>query len=143
MKHVSEKQGRLVLMCAGATNLLGVPLFSQVFSNDTLITLSPEVFSRFGLLLIMFWGLAYLASAGIHRQASGLLAVFALVKLAYVVSWGLWLNDHFLQLPELLRTHPLTGAFYTIYGVIDLLFAVLFIRLSLQARQVSMTQVTS
>lgn len=138
MKHGSEKQGRLVLVGAGVTNLVGVPLFSQMFSNDMLIALNPGVFSRFGLLLIMFWGLAYLASAGIHRQASGLLAVFALVKLVYVVTWGLWLNDHLLQLPELLRTHPLTGAFYAVYGVIDLLFAVLFMRLSLQARQASM-----
>lgn len=139
MTHGSEKQGRLVLVGAGVTNLVGVPLFSQMFSNDMLIALNPGVFSRFGLLLIMFWGLAYLASAGIHRQASGLLAVFALVKLVYVVTWGLWLNDHLLQLPELLRTHPLTGAFYAVYGVIDLLFAVLFLRLSLQARQASMT----
>jgi hypothetical protein len=138
MTHGSEKQGRLVLVGAGVTNLVGVPLFSQMFSNDMLIALNPGVFSRFGLLLIMFWGLAYLASAGIHRQASGLLAVFALVKLVYVVTWGLWLNDHLLQLPELLRTHPLTGAFYAVYGVIDLLFAVLFLRLSLQARQASM-----
>lgn len=138
MTHGSEKQGRLVLVGAGVTNLVGVPLFSQMFSNDMLIALNPGVFSRFGLLLIMFWGLAYLASAGIHRQASGLLAVFALVKLVYVVTWGLWLNDHLLQLPELLRTHPLTGAFYAVYGVIDLLFAVLFMRLSLQARQASM-----
>lgn len=137
MTHGSEKQGRLVLVGAGVTNLVGVPLFSQMFSNDMLIALNPGVFSRFGLLLIMFWGLAYLASAGIHRQASGLLAVFALVKLVYVVTWGLWLNDHLLQLPELLRTHPLTGAFYAVYGVIDLLFAVLFLRLSLQARQAS------
>lgn len=139
MTHGSEKQGRLVLVGAGVTNLVGVPLFSQMFSNDMLIALNPGVFSRFGLLLIMFWGLAYLASAGIHRQASGLLAVFALVKLVYVVTWGLWLNDHLLQLPELLRTHPLTGAFYAVYGVIDLLFAVLFLRLSLQARQASIT----
>lgn len=139
MTHGSETQGRLVLVGAGVTNLVGVPLFSQMFSNDMLIALNPGVFSRFGLLLIMFWGLAYLASAGIHRQASGLLAVFALVKLVYVVTWGLWLNDHLLQLPELLRTHPLTGAFYAVYGVIDLLFAVLFLRLSLQARQASMT----
>ena len=131
MTHGSETQGRLVLVGAGVTNLVGVPLFSQMFSNDMLIALNPGVFSRFGLLLIMFWGLAYLASAGIHRQASGLLAVFALVKLVYVVTWGLWLNDHLLQLPELLRTHPLTGAFYAVYGVIDLLFAVLFLRLSL------------
>ena len=138
MTHGSEKQGRLVLVGAGVTNLVGVPLFSQMFSNDMLIALNPGVFSRFGLLLIMFWGVAYLASAGIHRQASGLLAVFALVKLVYVVTWGLWLNDHLLQLPELLRTHPLTGAFYAVYGVIDLLFAVLFLRLSLQARQASM-----
>lgn len=137
MTHGSETQGRLVLVGAGVTNLVGVPLFSQMFSNDMLIALNPGVFSRFGLLLIMFWGLAYLASAGIHRQASGLLAVFALVKLVYVVTWGLWLNDHLLQLPELLRTHPLTGAFYAVYGVIDLLFAVLFLRLSLQARQAS------
>lgn len=139
MTHGSETQGRLVLVGAGVTNLVGVPLFSQMFSNDMLIALNPGVFSRFGLLLIMFWGLAYLASAGIHRQASGLLAVFALVKLVYVVTWGLWLNDHLLQLPELLRTHPLTGAFYAVYGVIDLVFAVLFLRLSLQARQASIT----
>lgn len=139
MTHGSETQGRLVLVGAGVTNLVGVPLFSQMFSNDMLIALNPGVFSRFGLLLIMFWGLAYLASAGIHRQASGLLAVFALVKLVYVVTWGLWLNDHLLQLPELLRTHPLTGAFYAVYGGIDLVFAVLFLRLSLQARQASIT----
>ena len=50
------------IMAAGM-NIGGVLLFSRFFTNPVINELDPVVMSNFGLLMIVIWGLAYLASA--------------------------------------------------------------------------------
>ena len=69
-------------LLAGAVNFGGVLLFSQGLTNAYLSELYPQVFSTFGLVVILLWGLAYVATAGIYRQARWLVGVFAVEKLA-------------------------------------------------------------
>ncbi len=111
---------------AAAANIGGVLLFSQAFSNDRFISLSPVVFSRFGLLSIMLWGLAYLAVASVYDRVPYLLAVFAAEKGLYVATWLVWIRSHGGELPDLFAVSPLTATFYLIYGPTDLLFGFFF-----------------
>ena len=115
-----------IFRVAGLTNIVGVLLFSLALTNERLIELSPIVFSRFGLVSIMLWGAAYFAVSGSYRSVPGIVAVFAVEKLVYVVTWAVWLRLHGAVLPALLSESPLTGVFYAVYGAIDLVFGVFF-----------------
>jgi hypothetical protein len=84
------------------------------------------VFSRFGLLSIILWGLAYLAVASVYVRAKWLLAVFAAEKCLYVATWLSWIRSHAGELPGLFSESPLTATFYLIYGPTDLLFGLFF-----------------
>ncbi|MBA3530765.1 MAG: hypothetical protein H0T73_02435 [Ardenticatenales bacterium] len=111
---------------AGLMNILGIPFFSLGFTNRYLTELYPEVFSTFGLIVIILWGLAYIAVAQSYLQVRTLIAVFAIEKLVYVISWVFWLMAHGAELPTIMANSPITGMFYVIYGLNDLLFGLFF-----------------
>ena len=111
---------------AGAANIVGVLVFSLAFTNERLIKLNPAVLSRFGLISIMLWGLAYLSVASSYTAVPFLIGVFALEKLIYVVSWLVWIREHGQELPSLFTESPLTATFYTFYGPNDFIFGVFF-----------------
>lgn len=111
---------------AGAVNILGVLLFSKGLTNAYLSELDPQVFSTFGLKVIIVWGLAYLAVAGCYREAKWVVAVFALEKLLYFAAWVIWMSGHRSELGAIFDASPLTGAFFVIYGPNDLLFGIFF-----------------
>lgn len=115
-------------MAAGLTNILGILLFSRGLNNPLLGELFPGLFGNWGLMCIMLWGLAYLSVANNYRQVPGLVAVFALEKAVYVASWVWWLSHH--DLAVVWTQDPLTGAFYALYGLIDLAFGIFFWRMS-------------
>jgi hypothetical protein len=117
---------------AAFVNIVGVLVFSKGFSNATLVSRSPIVFSRFGLLSIVLWGLAYLAVAQDHERVPRLVAVFAIEKLVYVGTWVAWIARFRGELPRLVSESPLTGTFYAIYGPTDLVFAVFFAAVALR-----------
>ena len=111
---------------AGLTNIIGVLVFSLAFTNERLMSLSPVVFSRFGLISVMLWGAAYLAVATRYDAVPSLAGIFAVEKLVYVVTWVMWLQDHGQALKGLVSEAPLTGVFYAIYGPLDFAFGVFF-----------------
>ena len=111
---------------AGATNIVGVLVFSLGLTNERLIELSPIVFSRFGLISIMLWGMAYWAVATSYRTVPSLVGVFAIEKLIYVITWGMWLKAHGGDLSVLFAESPLTAIFYSVYGPIDFVFGLFF-----------------
>ncbi len=113
-------------VAAGAVNILGVMLFSKGLTNTYLSELDPQVFSSFGLKVILLWGLAYLAVATTYRAAKWIVAVFVLEKLLYFAAWVIWMSAHRAQLPGIFETSPLTGTFFAIYGPNDLFFALFF-----------------
>jgi hypothetical protein len=110
----------------GLINIGGVLLFSAVFTNEDLARLSP-LFSNFGLIIIILWGLAYIAVANQTAQVRWLVAVFALEKLAYGVTWLTWMSAHHGDIGQLISQSPMAGAFMLIYGPNDLAFAAFFL----------------
>jgi hypothetical protein len=115
------KQG---LIAAGLMNIGGVLVFSRLFSNQAINDADPVVMSNFGLLMIMVWGLAYLAAAASGVHLKWLAGVFALEKLVYVSVWLAWHSRN--SVVELFSTDVFAGIYYAIYGLNDLAFMVFF-----------------
>jgi len=113
-------------IAAGLVNILGILIFSRGFTNDTLSAVYPEVASKFGLVCIMLWGLAYLSVARHPERVPLLCLVFALEKTVYVVSWVMWWADHGSTWNILWQQDRPTALFYAIYGPNDFLFGVFF-----------------
>ena len=107
-------------------NIGGVLVFSRAFTNETLIAADPVVMSKFGLLMIVIWGLAYLGAAAVKSSVKWLVAVFALEKLVYVVVWVAWLSGN--SLAELYSKDLFAGIFYSIYGLNDFVFMLFFLK---------------
>ena len=122
-------------VAAGAVNILGVMLFSKGLTNAYLSELDPQVFSPFGLKVILLWGMAYLAVAKIYRQAKWVVAVFAIEKLLYFAAWAIWMTAHHAQLPTIFEASPLTGTFFAFYGPSDLFFGLFFAWVFFKARK--------
>ena len=131
-------------VAAGAVNILGVLLFSKGFTNAYLSELDPQVFSTFGLKVIIVWGLAYLAVGDSYRAGRSpgerpakhwIVGVFALEKLLYFAAWVIWMSEHGSELGAIFARSSLTGTFLVIYGPNDLLFAVFFAWVFFRARR--------
>ena len=80
--------------------------------------------SNFGLLMIVIWGLAYLASAFITSNIKWLAGAFVIEKLVYVVAWLLWLANN--NLDDVYDKDVFAGIFYSIYGINDFVFMLFF-----------------
>ena len=104
---------------------MGALLFSRVLTNTAIFEADPVVMSKFGLIMIMIWGLAYLGAATITSSIKWLAAAFAIEKLVYVVVWINWLSANSLTL--LYSKDTFAGVFFTIYGANDLLFLLFFV----------------
>lgn len=128
---------RLGLLTAGAVNIGGVLFFSKLFTNISLNAADPVLMGNVGLLLIMLWGLVYIASAAIFNGGSligtgqqsvnikWLAAAFVLEKLVYVACWLIWLGNN--SLAALYQQDIFAGIFYSIYGPNDALFMLFFV----------------
>ena len=109
---------------AGLMNIGGVLLFSRAFTNTAINNADPVVMSNFGLVMIVVWGAAYLAAAGITSSVKYLAGVFALEKLVYVVVWVVWLSNNSLE--QLYPQDFFAGVFFSIYGLNDFVFMLFF-----------------
>lgn len=109
---------------AGLMNIGGVLLFSRAFTNTAINNADPVVMSNFGLVMIVVWGAAYLAAAGIKSSVKYLAGVFALEKLVYVVVWVIWLSNN--SLAQLYAQDFFAGMFFSIYGLNDFVFMLFF-----------------
>lgn len=113
-----------IFLFAGLSNILGVLIFSKLFTNTVMMEAQPEVMGFFGLIAIILWGLAYLAVRKNYTQVPWLIAVFLIEKLVYVIIWLSWLMSN--SLNNLYNQDLFAGMFFSIYGVNDLLFGVFF-----------------
>lgn len=111
---------------AGCVNFFGSLFFSAGFTNHTLTSLDPVVFSNFGLVAIMLWGMAYVAVSRSYHYVPYVVAVFACEKMVYAITWVLWMCQFGHRLPDVFSQAPLTAVFYYTYGPIDFLFGVFF-----------------
>ena len=116
---------------AGLVNIVGILIITHGMSSPTLAAADPAVFSQFGIIIIMLWGLAYIGTADFAHSAILLPAAFALEKLAYTVNWVCWLSAHSGELPGLLEQDLLGGLFLAAYGINDGLFGLFFAAVAL------------
>ncbi len=112
------------LIAAALMNIMGVLIFSRALTNSAINNADPVVMSNFGLVMIVVWGLAYLAAASIASSIRWLAGAFALEKLVYVVVWVRWLSVN--SLTDLYAKDVFAGIFYSIYGINDLVFMLFF-----------------
>ncbi|MFK7797597.1 MAG: hypothetical protein AB8E82_09095 [Aureispira sp.] len=117
---------------SGIANIGGALIFSKFFTNTVLNEADPVVMSNFGLLMIVVWGLVFLAMAAQWEQLKWLIAAFAIEKFIYGFVWIKWLLNN--DLSAVYEADKMAGIFYTIYGANDWLFflfySVVFIHLS-------------
>jgi hypothetical protein len=121
MRYTLERKG---LIAAAVMNIGGVLVFSRMFTNVAINNADPVVMSTFGLIMIVVWGLAYLGAAASHTNIRWLAGAFAVEKLVYVANWVLWLSKN--SLADLYATDAFAGAFYSVYGLNDLVFLLFF-----------------
>lgn len=126
---------RVGFIAAGVANIVGVLTATVFFTNPLVAEQYPEVFSDFGMAAIMLWGLAYIAVANHYAKVPWLLAVFALEKAAYVVTWLIWFSAKGDGLGVLYEQSFVTGLFYSVYGINDLVFGLFFAWAFLRTRQ--------
>ena len=93
------------------------------------------VMSSFGLIMIMVWGLAYLAAAFTQANLKWFAAAFAIEKLVYVVCWVTWINSH--SLSDVYQQDLFAGIFYSVYGVNDAIFMLFFVWVYLKGAKAS------
>lgn len=125
---------------AGATNVVGILLFYYVFTRGRISNYSPRVFSSFGIVSIVIWGLAYLSVARSYQHVRTLIAVFSIEKLVYVITWLWWLFHHAAQLPKLYQDDPFVAAFFTLYGPLDLAFGLFFAAVACRENYVKISE---
>lgn len=113
-------------LVAGCVNVFGSLLVSAGFTNRTLASLDPVVFSNFGFVAIMLWGLAYMAVSRSYHYVPYVVAVFALEKFIYAIMWIMWMGRFSDRISAILSETPMTGGFYLTYGPVDFLFGVFF-----------------
>ena len=121
---ISESNISKGFIAAGLANITAVPIFSKLFTNQVINDTQPEVMSNFGLLMIMVWGLAYIAVNKKHKTLKWLVGIFALEKIIYAFIWLNWLLKNDLSI--VYKQDTLAGVFYTIYGVNDFIFFLFF-----------------
>jgi hypothetical protein len=120
---------------AATYNIAGMLIFSKVLTNTVMFEADPLMFSRTGCLLVMVWGLAYLAQSFSWRTGPAVSAVFALEKAIFAGWWVLWLANHAGEIPALLQNDFFAGAFYSVYGLGDAAFMVFFAVAAVMARR--------
>ena len=84
------------------------------------------LFGAGGCIGVLLWGAAYFALARRYDVAPAVAAVFCVEKAFYGVHWLRWMSAHGGELSSLVETDPLAGAFFSMYGVGDLVFMVFF-----------------
>ena len=109
---------------AGLMNIVGVITFSKFFSNAVIQEFDSEALSKFGLLMIVIWGLAYISIHKSYENAKWIVGVFAIEKLIYAVYWTNWIVNN--SLSDVFEKDKMAGIFYAIYGINDWIFFIFF-----------------
>ena len=123
---MSDKLIRNLFYLAGFINISGTLTFSKFFTNTTLIETDPIVMSKFGLIMIIVWGLAFIATANHFGKNKWIVGVFCLEKTAYVIAWVIWFTNTEHTINNIFEKDVLAGSFYALYGLNDFLFLLFF-----------------
>ena len=99
-------------------------LFSKGFSND--LGVVDMLFSSGGCIGILLWGAAYFSIAKRYQRTPSISLVFCLEKAFYGFHWLFWIIANHSTIPTTFSQDPLTGIFFSIYGIGDLIFMIFF-----------------
>lgn len=102
----------------------GIGLFSKGFSDN--LGQVDSLFSADGCIGIQLWGLAYIALAKNYSVVPAVALVFCLEKLFYAQHWLFWMSEHMESLSSMIEADPLTGLFFSIYGIGDIAYFFFF-----------------
>ena len=116
---------------AGLVNIVGILVITGGMTRDSLALADPGVFSSFGIIAIMLWGAAYIATAPLARQSVWLPLVFALEKLVYAVNWALWRPGQDALIDQIASRDDLGAFFLQSYGLNDGLFCLFFLAVAI------------
>ena len=123
---MKEKYIKNFFYLAGAVNILGTLTLSRFFTNESLVQIDPTIISSSGLILIIVWGLAFIATSNHYQKNRWIVGVFALEKTTYVAMWCYWYFTKDYTLKSLFDLDFMTGFFYATFGLNDLLFLCFF-----------------
>jgi len=121
IKNTTITKGFII---SGLMNI-SVLISSRLFTNSTIPEFDQEVMSNFGLLMIIIWGMAYIAVAKNFYQVKWLVGVFAIEKFIYGYVWISWLAKN--NISDVFKKDKMAGMFYASYGVNDWIFFVFFL----------------
>lgn len=110
---------------SGIMNIGGVLVCSRFFTNKAINEADPQVMSNFGLLMIVVWGLVFVAAAAKWEHLKWIIGAFAVEKFIYGFSWTKWMMNN--NLSSIYEEDTMAGVFYTIYGLNDWFFFVFFL----------------
>lgn len=123
MKDTLIKNG---FIFAGLANIVGILIITRGMTTDTLSDADPTLFSSFGILMIILWGLAYIGTSRFATTSVLLPATFAIEKLAYTLAWVFWTADHGDTVAAISEHDFLGGLFLGGYGINDGLWCLFF-----------------
>ena len=123
---MKEKYIKNLFYLAGAVNILGTLTLSRFFTNESLVQIDPTIISSSGLILIIVWGLAFIATSNHYQKNRWIVGVFALEKITYVAMWCYWYFTKDYTFKSLFDLDFMTGFFYATFGLNDLLFLCFF-----------------
>jgi len=110
---------------SGIMNIGGVLVFSRFFTNKVINEADPVTMSNFGLVMIVVWGLVYIAIAGKWEQLKWVIGVFFIEKIIYALTWSKWIMTN--DLSSVYKEDTMAGIFYTIYGLNDWFFCIFYL----------------
>ncbi|KAK3281522.1 hypothetical protein CYMTET_10689 [Cymbomonas tetramitiformis] len=143
MKQVHSGAPSYAICVLGALFNFGLLPLNLGFTSWESIASHDEAFSWVGQVSILLWGGAYFAARNLKSgdAASDLFLLFAFEKLLYVVNFVSWHSTHNVRAlwskafdTAQVDLH-MSALFYTVYGVGDLIFCLLFASLWLVSRR--------
>lgn len=115
-----------ILLAAGLTNVIGILVFSKLFSNKNLSNFD-SLFDNRGNILILLWGLTYIFTKNPYKNP--LMIIFFLEKMVYVYNYYKSVNKDIDKIKLFWEEDKITYLFLILYGIIDLIFGLLFLYL--------------
>lgn len=109
---------------SGIMNIAGVLVFSRLFTNEA-INADPVVMSNFGLLMIVVWGLVFIATAAKWENLKWVIGAFAIEKFIYGITWTKWIMNN--DLSTVFKEDTMAGIYYAIYGLNDWFFCLFYL----------------
>lgn len=121
---LTDKLISRLFVFAGLSNILGILIFSRLFTNQVMMETQPAIMGMFGLISIILWGGAYISVSKTFDNVRWLIGVFVVEKLVYVVAWVSLVSSQ--SLAEIFAQDAFAGIFYTVYGPNDFMFMMFF-----------------